>query len=58
MLKSALGDRIKEKTSFEEEDIGNEEVESGNDETLSQHSDSIVEYGPKKQRPGTYLRPG
>ncbi|XP_073653539.1 centrosomal protein of 95 kDa isoform X7 [Tursiops truncatus] len=52
MLKSALGDRIKEKTSFEEEDIGNEEVESGNDETLSQHSDSIVEYGPKKQRPG------
>ncbi|KAB0402592.1 hypothetical protein E2I00_009632, partial [Balaenoptera physalus] len=58
MLKSALGDRIKEKTGFEEEDIGNEEVESGNDETLSQHSDSIVEYGPKKQRPGTYLRPG
>uniref|UniRef100_A0A8C0I6E5 Centrosomal protein 95 n=1 Tax=Balaenoptera musculus TaxID=9771 RepID=A0A8C0I6E5_BALMU len=57
MLKSALGDRIKEKTGFEEEDIGNEEVESGNDETLSQHSDSIVEYGPKKQRPGTYLRP-
>ncbi|XP_022444883.1 centrosomal protein of 95 kDa isoform X2 [Delphinapterus leucas] len=52
MLKSALGDRIKEKTGFEEEDIGNEEVESGNDETLSQHSDSIVEYGPKKQRPG------
>ncbi|XP_024616295.1 centrosomal protein of 95 kDa isoform X1 [Neophocaena asiaeorientalis asiaeorientalis] len=52
MLKSALGDRIKEKTSFEEEDIGNEEVESGNDETLSQHSDSVVEYGPKKQRPG------
>ncbi|XP_032471906.1 centrosomal protein of 95 kDa isoform X2 [Phocoena sinus] len=52
MLKSALGDRIKEKTSFEEEDIGNEEVESGNDETLSQHSDSILEYGPKKQRPG------
>ncbi|XP_058903012.1 centrosomal protein of 95 kDa isoform X1 [Kogia breviceps] len=52
MLKSALGDRIKEKTGFEEEDIGNEEVESGNDETLSQHSDSIMEYGPKKQRPG------
>ncbi|XP_029066825.1 centrosomal protein of 95 kDa isoform X2 [Monodon monoceros] len=52
MLKSALGDRIKEKTGFEEEDIGNEEVESGNDETLSQHSDSIVEYGLKKQRPG------
>ncbi|XP_059938861.1 centrosomal protein of 95 kDa isoform X2 [Mesoplodon densirostris] len=52
MLKSALGDRFKEKTSFEEEDVGNEEVESGNDETLSQHSDSIVEYGPKKQRPG------
>ncbi|XP_061032617.1 centrosomal protein of 95 kDa isoform X3 [Eubalaena glacialis] len=56
MLKSALGDRIKEKTGFEEEDIGNEEVESGNDETLSQHSDSIVEYGPKKQRPGLTMR--
>ncbi|XP_065767205.1 centrosomal protein of 95 kDa isoform X3 [Muntiacus reevesi] len=52
MLKSALGDRMKEKTGSEEENIGNEEVESGNDETLSQHSDGIVEYGPKKPRPG------
>ncbi|XP_045346622.1 centrosomal protein of 95 kDa [Leopardus geoffroyi] len=52
MLKSALGDRIKEKTGYEEDDIGNEEMESGNDETLSQHSDSIMEYGPKKRRPG------
>uniref|UniRef100_A0A8C4M851 Centrosomal protein 95 n=1 Tax=Equus asinus asinus TaxID=83772 RepID=A0A8C4M851_EQUAS len=52
MLKSALGDRIKEKTDYEEENIGNEEVESGNDETLSQHSDSIMECGPKKRRPG------
>lgn len=56
MLKSALGDRIKEKTDYEEENIGNEEVESGNDETLSQHSDSIMECGPKKRRPGTYPR--
>uniref|UniRef100_A0A667I144 Centrosomal protein 95 n=1 Tax=Lynx canadensis TaxID=61383 RepID=A0A667I144_LYNCA len=52
MLKSALGDRIKEKTGYEEDDIGNEEMETGNDETLSQHSDSIMEYGPKKRRPG------
>uniref|UniRef100_A0A4W2C977 DUF5745 domain-containing protein n=1 Tax=Bos indicus x Bos taurus TaxID=30522 RepID=A0A4W2C977_BOBOX len=51
MLKSALGDRMKEKTGSEE-NIGNEEVGSGNDETLSQHSDGIVEYGPKKPRPG------
>ncbi|XP_024429111.2 centrosomal protein of 95 kDa isoform X2 [Desmodus rotundus] len=51
MLKSALGDRIKEKTDHEKEDTGNEEVESGN-ETLSQHSDSIMEHGPKKRRPG------
>ncbi|XP_036124168.1 centrosomal protein of 95 kDa isoform X7 [Molossus molossus] len=51
MLKSALGDRIKEKTHHEE-DTGNEEMESGNYETLSQHSDSIMECGQKKQRPG------
>lgn len=56
MLKSALGDRIKEKTDYKEEDTGNEEVESGNYETLSQHSDSIMECGPKKRRPGTYPR--
>ncbi|XP_047613727.1 centrosomal protein of 95 kDa isoform X1 [Phacochoerus africanus] len=52
MLKSALGDRVKEKTGCEEEDVGNGDLESGNDETLSQHSDSIMEYGPKKWRPG------
>lgn len=52
MLKSALGDRVKEKTGCEEEDVGNGDLESGNDETLSQHSDSIMEYGPKKRRPG------
>lgn len=52
MLKSALGDRVKEKTGCEEEDVGNGDLESGNDETLSQHSDSIMEYGPTKRRPG------
>ncbi|XP_077828588.1 centrosomal protein of 95 kDa isoform X5 [Macaca mulatta] len=52
MLKSALGGRIKEKTDHKEEDTGNEEVEDGTEETLSQHSDGIVEYGPKKTRPG------
>ncbi|XP_019493282.1 PREDICTED: centrosomal protein of 95 kDa isoform X2 [Hipposideros armiger] len=52
MLKSALGDRIKEKTDYKEDDTGNEEVESGNYETLSQHSDSIMECGRKKRRPG------
>ncbi|XP_016060115.1 PREDICTED: centrosomal protein of 95 kDa [Miniopterus natalensis] len=51
MLKSALGDRIKEKTHHED-DAGHEEVESGNYETLSQHSDSVMECGPKKRRPG------
>ncbi|XP_027424154.2 centrosomal protein of 95 kDa isoform X2 [Zalophus californianus] len=51
MLKSALGDRIKEKTDYEEDGIGNEEMESRKDETLSQHSDSIMEYGPKNRRP-------
>uniref|UniRef100_A0A2K5R2A5 Centrosomal protein 95 n=1 Tax=Cebus imitator TaxID=2715852 RepID=A0A2K5R2A5_CEBIM len=51
MLKSALGDRIKEKTDHKE-DTGNEEVEDGTEETLSQHSDGIVEYGLKKSRPG------
>ncbi|XP_073091888.1 centrosomal protein of 95 kDa isoform X4 [Manis javanica] len=52
MLRSALGDRIKEKTNYEEEAFGNEVVENRNDETLSQHSDSIMECGPKKRRPG------
>ncbi|XP_077019702.1 centrosomal protein of 95 kDa [Tamandua tetradactyla] len=52
MLKSALGNHIKEKTHYKEEDAGNEEVECGHDEALSQHSDSIMEYGPKKLRTG------
>ncbi|PNJ50821.1 CEP95 isoform 12, partial [Pongo abelii] len=56
MLKSALGDRIKEKTDYKEENTGNEEVEDGTEETLSQHSDGIVEYGPKKSRPGLPVR--
>nr|XP_035972157.1 centrosomal protein of 95 kDa isoform X2 [Halichoerus grypus] len=56
MLKSALGDRIKEKTDYEEDGIGNEEMESRKDETLSQHSDSIMEYGPKNRRPGLSTR--
>ncbi|XP_062071388.1 centrosomal protein of 95 kDa isoform X3 [Lepus europaeus] len=51
MLKSALGDRIKKKMD-PKEDSGTEAVESGKEETLSQHSDSIMEYGPKKLRPG------
>ncbi|XP_070250104.1 centrosomal protein of 95 kDa isoform X3 [Myotis yumanensis] len=51
MLKSALGDRIKEKTHHKE-DNGNEEVKSGNSETLSQHSDGVMECGPKKRKPG------
>lgn len=55
MLRSALGDRIKEKTNYEEEAFGNEVVENRNDETLSQHSDSIMECGPKKRRPGILL---
>ncbi|XP_066242527.1 centrosomal protein of 95 kDa isoform X3 [Saccopteryx leptura] len=50
MLKSALGGQIKEKTGCEQ-DTGSGEVQSRN-ETLSQHSDSVVECGPKKRRPG------
>ncbi|XP_006146846.1 centrosomal protein of 95 kDa isoform X2 [Tupaia chinensis] len=56
MLRSALGDRVKDKTDHKEDDTGNEEVESGNEEALSQHSDSIMEYGPKKPRPGLSMR--
>lgn len=51
MLRSALGDRIKKKMD-PKEDSGTEAVESGKEETLSQHSDSVMEYGPKKLRPG------
>ncbi|XP_058140520.1 centrosomal protein of 95 kDa isoform X2 [Dasypus novemcinctus] len=56
MLKSALGDRIKEKTHSEGEDAGKEEMESGNDEALSQHSDSIMECGPKKLKQGLTMQ--
>ncbi|XP_006886466.1 PREDICTED: centrosomal protein of 95 kDa [Elephantulus edwardii] len=56
MLKSALGDRIKEKTTDPEENVGNEEEERGTGETLSQHSDSVMDYGPRKlQRPGLLM---
>ncbi|KAM8774007.1 centrosomal protein of 95 kDa [Rhynchonycteris naso] len=50
MLKSALGDRIKDKTD-QEQDMGGGELQSRN-EILSQHSDSIVECGPRKRKPG------
>ncbi|XP_005402221.1 PREDICTED: centrosomal protein of 95 kDa isoform X2 [Chinchilla lanigera] len=50
MLKSALGHQIKEKLEHKE-DAGKKE-DSGDEETLSQHSDSIMERGPKKLRPG------
>ncbi|XP_041491596.1 centrosomal protein of 95 kDa isoform X2 [Microtus oregoni] len=52
MLKAALGDRATDKTDGKDGDTGEEEVHSGNEEILSQHSDSIMEYGPKKPRPG------
>ncbi|XP_051014874.1 centrosomal protein of 95 kDa [Acomys russatus] len=51
MLKNALGERAAGKTDGNEGNTGDEEVHSGN-EILSQHSDSIMEYGPKKPRPG------
>ncbi|XP_029401826.1 centrosomal protein of 95 kDa isoform X4 [Mus pahari] len=52
MLKTALGDRGTDETDGKDGDAGDEEVRSGNEEMLSQHSDSIMEYGPKKPRPG------
>ncbi|GAB1296985.1 Centrosomal protein of 95 kDa [Apodemus speciosus] len=52
MLKNALGDRGTDETDGKDGDAGDEEVHSGNEEMLSQHSDSIMEYGPKKPRPG------
>ncbi|KAK7801299.1 hypothetical protein U0070_008051 [Myodes glareolus] len=52
MLKTALGDRATDKTDGKDGDTGDEEVHSGYEEILSQHSDSIMEYGPKKPRPG------
>ncbi|XP_004870293.1 centrosomal protein of 95 kDa isoform X2 [Heterocephalus glaber] len=50
MLKSALGHQIKEKTDHKE-DSGKKE-DSSDEGTLSQHSDSVMECGPKKLRPG------
>lgn len=47
MLKTALGDG-----GTDETDGGGEEARSGDEEMLSQHSDSVMEYGPKKPRPG------
>ncbi|XP_038183649.1 centrosomal protein of 95 kDa isoform X3 [Arvicola amphibius] len=52
MLKTALGDRAADKTDGKDGDTREEEVHSGNEETLSQHSDSVMQYGPKKPRPG------
>ncbi|CAO2645819.1 Centrosomal protein of 95 kDa [Lemmus lemmus] len=51
MLKTALGGQAADKTDGGDDDTGDDEVHSGN-ETLSQHSDSIMEYGQKKPRPG------
>lgn len=56
MLKSALGDRATGKTDGKDGDAGDEEGHSGKEERLSQHSDSVMEYGPKKLRPGTQPR--
>ncbi|XP_052051732.1 centrosomal protein of 95 kDa isoform X2 [Apodemus sylvaticus] len=52
MLKNALGDRGTDETDGKDGVAEDEEVHSGNEEMLSQHSDSIMEYGPKKPRPG------
>lgn len=54
MLKNALGNRAADRTDGE---TGDEEVHGGNEEELlSQNSDSIMECGPKKPRPGTHQR--
>ncbi|KAL6073626.1 hypothetical protein STEG23_023512, partial [Scotinomys teguina] len=55
MLKNALGDRAAGKTDGRAGDPGDEEGYSGNEEILSQHSDSIMEYRPRKPRPGSSL---
>lgn len=55
MLKSVLGDWIKEKIYYKDDDIGNEEVEDGIEEILFQYSDGIVEYGLKKIRLGFFM---
>ncbi|XP_027283591.1 centrosomal protein of 95 kDa isoform X4 [Cricetulus griseus] len=53
MLKNALGNRAADRTDGE---TGDEEVHGGNEEELlSQNSDSIMECGPKKPRPGFFM---
>ncbi|XP_028636520.1 centrosomal protein of 95 kDa isoform X1 [Grammomys surdaster] len=52
MLKTALGDRATDETDGKDADAADEEVHTGSEEMLSQHSDSVMEYGPKKPRPG------
>ncbi|KFO18078.1 Centrosomal protein of 95 kDa, partial [Fukomys damarensis] len=49
MLKSALGHHTEDKTDLREDSRGKED--SSDEAALSQHSDSVVEYGPKKLRP-------
>lgn len=49
MLKSALGHHTEDKTDLREDSGGRED--SGDEAALSQHSDSVVEYGPKELRP-------
>ncbi|XP_031208075.1 centrosomal protein of 95 kDa isoform X2 [Mastomys coucha] len=56
MLKTALGDRRTDETDDKDDAAGDEEVHSGNEEMLSQHSDSVMEYGRKKPRPGFSTR--
>nr|XP_013003845.1 centrosomal protein of 95 kDa isoform X2 [Cavia porcellus] len=51
MLKSALGHQIKGKIDHKE-DTGKKKNSGDEEEILSQHSDSIMERGPKKLRPG------
>ncbi|KAM4843198.1 centrosomal protein of 95 kDa isoform 3-T3 [Thomomys bottae] len=52
MLRNALGDLIKDKPDSED-NIRKEEAGNGSEEeVLSQHSDSVMAYGPKKPRPG------
>ncbi|EDM06416.1 similar to RIKEN cDNA 4732496G21 gene [Rattus norvegicus] len=52
MLKTALGDRATGEAHGKDGGAGDEEAHSANEEMLSQHSDSVMEYGPRKPRPG------
>lgn len=53
MLKTALGDRATGEAHGKDGGAGDEEAHSANEEMLSQHSDGVMEYGPRKPRPGT-----